>query len=156
MPTDSLILEGEALYDYLPHRPPFLFVEWAEVTAEAVRGRYTFQPDEYFFKGHFPQFPVVPAVISLEALGQGGVIWIYSQMPMRHQRPVRKERVFFAKSEEVRMFSPVLPGQTIEFTCTVIDVTKVMVSFDGLVTCDGQKVLRMNEFYLAYEMEKAQ
>jgi 3-hydroxyacyl-[acyl-carrier-protein] dehydratase len=148
------ILEGEALLSHLPHRPPFLFLDRAEVMEESITAQYTFKPDEYFFKGHFPQFPIVPAVICLEALGQAGVVWIFSQMPRRKGQPVRRDRVFFAKTEEVRMYSPVLPGQSIELTCNVVDITRAMVSFEGLVTSNGQKVLRMGDFFLAYEMEK--
>lgn len=59
---------------YLPHRKPFLFVDEFEVSEDAstVTGSRTFTGDDFFFKGHFPGYPVVPGVILIEAMAQCG------------------------------------------------------------------------------------
>ncbi|RPJ09200.1 MAG: beta-hydroxyacyl-ACP dehydratase, partial [Spirochaetaceae bacterium] len=57
----------------LPHRKPFLYVDKLEkATEEEIIGYKTFGPDEYFFKGHFPEYPVVPGVILVETMAQTG------------------------------------------------------------------------------------
>lgn len=61
------------LCDLIPHRAPFLMVDRLEtVTKELIVGYKTFKDDEYFFKGHFPGYPVVPGVLLIESMAQVG------------------------------------------------------------------------------------
>ncbi len=61
------------LTELLPHRDPFLFVDSIETaTRERIIGYKSFTKDEYFFKGHFPSYPVVPGVILVETMAQCG------------------------------------------------------------------------------------
>ena len=55
----------------LPHREPFLFIdEVLEVNDEFIEAKRFVSPDEDFFKGHFPNFPIMPGVLVLEAMAQ--------------------------------------------------------------------------------------
>src|SRR5579859_5279267 len=57
--------------DFVPQRPPFLFLdEIEELTARSARGRYRYKEDEWFFKGHFPGNPIVPGAIQIETMAQ--------------------------------------------------------------------------------------
>ncbi|MDR1838586.1 MAG: 3-hydroxyacyl-ACP dehydratase FabZ [Treponema sp.] len=57
----------------LPHRDPFLFVdEIIEANEEKIIAKRVFTANEYFFKGHFPDYPVVPGVILVETMAQSG------------------------------------------------------------------------------------
>ncbi|MDR1948747.1 MAG: 3-hydroxyacyl-ACP dehydratase FabZ [Spirochaetaceae bacterium] len=59
--------------ELLPHREPFLFVdEILRVDKEGISARHVFTEGEFFFKGHFPQYPVVPGVILIETMAQSG------------------------------------------------------------------------------------
>jgi 3-hydroxyacyl-[acyl-carrier-protein] dehydratase len=59
----------------IPQQPPFRFVDRIlEVDSEHIVGAYTFKPDEFFYRGHFPGDPVTPGVILIEAMAQTGVV----------------------------------------------------------------------------------
>jgi len=59
--------------DILLHRDPFLFVdEILKADKEKIVGKYTYKESEFFFKGHFPNHPVVPGVLQIELMAQVG------------------------------------------------------------------------------------
>ncbi len=62
----------ESVSDFLRHRPPFLFVDSAQVDRELLiaHGNYRFEKGSWFFPGHFPESPLVPGVILLEMAAQ--------------------------------------------------------------------------------------
>ena len=65
--------ERAGIEKLLPHRDPFLFVDTIDVTDEKrVVARHIFTDGEFFFKGHFPEYPVVPGVILVETMAQAG------------------------------------------------------------------------------------
>jgi len=65
--------EGAEVETLLPHRKPFLFVDrLTSVKDHHTEGEVTFTDDMWFFKGHFPQYPIVPGVILVETMAQCG------------------------------------------------------------------------------------
>lgn len=65
--------EGKEVEVLLPHRKPFLFVDrLTEVTLKRTVGEVTYDEDQWFFKGHFPGYPIVPGVILVETMAQCG------------------------------------------------------------------------------------
>ena len=68
-------MSHQQILDAIPHRPPMLLVD--EVQAwedEHIVCRKTFQPEEWFFQGHYPDYPLVPGVILCEAAMQAGAV----------------------------------------------------------------------------------
>ena len=108
-------LSGEAL---LPHRPPFLFVDklWSADDTGAI-GEYTFTTEKNdFFRGHFPDFPVVPGVVLIEAMSQVAGAAVVA-------RRIIGEQVSFAIAaiDEVRIRQPFRPGDRL---VTVVEVVR--------------------------------
>jgi len=103
------------ILELLPQQAPFRFVdEILEVDEERIAGRYTFRPDEWFYRGHFPERPITPGVILLESMCQVGVValGIYLFALERPAEDVRNWTTMFVEAES-EFFRSVLPGETV-------------------------------------------
>ena len=75
-----MILNTNDIKDLIPHREPFLFVDTCKIIVPGEHGKSEriFSENEYFFKGHFPNNPIVPGVIIVEAMAQtAGIVVSY-------------------------------------------------------------------------------
>ena len=99
----------------IPHRDPFLFLD--EVTelepGRRVVARKGVRPDEWFFPGHFPDRPIMPGVIMVEALAQAGAVAVLSLAENRGKLAL------FAGIDDVRFKRIVEPGDELTLTCEV-------------------------------------
>ena len=83
------MLNKEQIMEILPHRPPMLLVdEIVEMDEEHVIGLLHLTGDEFFFQGHFPGNPIMPAVFRLEALAQAGGVALLSMPEFRGKTAV--------------------------------------------------------------------
>ena len=95
----------------IPHREPFLFVdEIVECEEDRILCKKTFHGDEYFFAGHYPNFPIVPGVLQCEAAMQAGAILLSR---MLKDENIGDHLPVVAKMGEVRFKQMVHPGDTI-------------------------------------------
>ena len=102
----------------LPHREPFLFVdEVLEVNAESIVAKWFVSPEAEFFKGHFPNFPIMPGVLVLEAMAQScGVLGSHIMSQTANESSV----YLLCGIEKVRFRKKVLPGDTLVFKSSVL------------------------------------
>jgi len=117
----------------LPHRAPFLFVdEVLEAGPERIVCRHVFGPDEFFFRGHFPQYPVVPGVILIETMAQSG------GAGLRRTGALGGEALFFLASvDKVKFRRQVRPGEEVRSEITNLRVSPRMIKQAGKAYVGG-------------------
>jgi 3-hydroxyacyl-[acyl-carrier-protein] dehydratase len=103
----------ETIESIIPHRDPFLFLdEVVELEPGShVVARKSVRADEWFFPGHFPDRPIMPGVIMVEALAQAGAVAVLSVEENRGRLAL------FAGIDDVRFKRIVEPGDELTLTC---------------------------------------
>jgi 3-hydroxyacyl-[acyl-carrier-protein] dehydratase len=103
----------ETIESIIPHRDPFLFLdEVVELEPGShVVARKSVRADEWFFPGHFPERPIMPGVIMVEALAQAGAVAVLSVEENRGRLAL------FAGIDDVRFKRIVEPGDELTLTC---------------------------------------
>lgn len=110
-------LNPSSLLDLIPQKEPFRFVDKIEYAdAEKSKGSYFFKKDEYFYKGHFPDIPITPSVILVEAMAQIGLI------PLGIMN-MAKESAEMKKLD----FKPIFTNSEVKFVNVVYPETKIIV-----------------------------
>lgn len=113
------MFDQETIKTVLPHRAPFLFCDRIlEASPERVVAEVDYGPDRYFFKGHFPNYPVCPGVILVESMAQcGGAGYRLGAAD------VGDKLFLFAKLMEVRFVNQVRPGDTVRYEIETVKAT---------------------------------
>jgi beta-hydroxyacyl-ACP dehydratase FabZ len=109
-------LDIDAIRGILPHRYPFLLVDRIlEMDTERVVGIKNVTVNEPFFSGHFPDFPVMPGVLIVEAMAQVAGVLVLSRIEDRE-----KKVVLLASVDEAKFRKPVRPGDQLRIEMTVV------------------------------------
>lgn len=120
----------------IPHREPFLLVdEIVERSPARIVCRKTFRIDEYFYAGHYPQFPLTPGVLLCEAAMQAGAI-LLSQFVTGDGVPVA------TRMNDVRFKRMVRPGETVELDVELKERLADAFFLQAKVTCEGKLAVR--------------
>ncbi|MBM7835524.1 3-hydroxyacyl-ACP dehydratase FabZ [Clostridium sardiniense] len=122
--------------EILPHRYPFLLVDRIVEMEEgkSVTGYKNVTANEQFFQGHFPEEPVMPGVLILEAIAQVGAVALLTKEEFKGKIPL------FAGADKVRFRQKVVPGDKLELTCEIIKLRGPVGIGKGVAKVDGKKV----------------
>ena len=127
------VLDINEIRGILPHRYPFLLVDRiVELDADRVVGIKNVTANEPFFQGHFPDFPVMPGVLIVEAMAQTAGVLVLKSMPDRENK-----LVLLVAVENARFRRPVVPGDSLRMEMKVIKRKASVAKMAGVATVDG-------------------
>jgi UDP-3-O-[3-hydroxymyristoyl] N-acetylglucosamine deacetylase/3-hydroxyacyl-[acyl-carrier-protein] dehydratase len=110
------VMDVNQIMKILPHRPPFLLVDKIlEISDKHIIGLKNITMNEEFFNGHFPEKPIMPGVLQIEAMAQAGGVLILNTVS-----DPENYLTFFAKIENAKFKYPVVPGDTLIFKCELL------------------------------------
>ncbi len=153
MSEHDLPIDINAIIGFLPHRYPFLLLDRVIEFSpeESIVGIKNVTVNEPFFTGHFPDQPVMPGVLILEALAQASGVLAFKSRGWRAD----KEHIFyFVGIDNARFKQPVLPGDQLRLEVTVEKVKSSIWKFIGQAKVDG-KVVCSADFMCARKEVKA-
>lgn len=124
----------------IPHRPPFLFVdEVVEASADRIVTRKLADPQAEFFRGHYPDHPVMPGVLICECCFQAGALLVAHRLDGAEAGTVP----VITRIQDARFKRMVKPGQTLDVEVTLDDELDGAYFMTGRVTVDGKAVVRV-------------
>tara|TARA_B110000977_G_scaffold117096_1_gene151252 strand:- start:149 stop:589 length:441 start_codon:yes stop_codon:yes gene_type:complete len=134
-----MVMDVKEIREYLPHRYPFLLVD--RVTelnlGESIVAYKNVTVNEPFFNGHFPDHPVMPGVLILEAMAQAAGILGFKTMD---KTPQDGSIYYFVGSDKLRFKRPVVPGDKLQLEAAMMSEKRGIWKFECRASVDGQLV----------------
>lgn len=129
------MLTAKEIKEIIPHRYPFLLLDRVEevVVGVSAKGYKNVSINEPFFQGHYPDYPVMPGVLIIEAMAQLGGVTMLSKDELKGKVPL------FAGVDKVRWKKQVVPGDRLDLEIEIIKERGPIVIAKGLAKVDGKK-----------------
>lgn len=129
-------MDAREIAAILPHRFPMLMVDRIlEITENSIVALKNVTINELQFLGHFPNYPVMPGVLIIEAMAQAAGVLVASQAPH-----TRGKLMFLASIEEAKFRRPVVPGDQLRVEMKLARLKHTVAKLQGIATVDGQPV----------------
>ena len=132
-----LVLNIQQIMKVLPHRYPFLLVDRIEEVEEGVmvNGYKNVTVNEPFFQGHFPEHPIMPGVLIVEAMAQVGGAYVTVLDNIADDQVT-----YFVGIDKARFRKPVVPGDVLRLEIELISRRRGMYQFKGMAYVGDTKV----------------
>jgi len=135
-PTKTTLDIGEILA-ILPHRYPFLLIDRVIdiVRKKRIVAIKNVTVNEPFFTGHFPNYPIMPGVLMVEAIAQAGGALLLTEIPDRDNK-----LMVFTGIDSAKFRRPVVPGDQVRIEVKVLNWRSTAVRMQGTATVEGKVV----------------
>ncbi|WP_299591958.1 3-hydroxyacyl-ACP dehydratase FabZ [uncultured Microbulbifer sp.] len=137
------MMDVQEIRQYLPHRYPFLLVDRVVELEEGklIKGYKNISINEEVFNGHFPEVPIFPGVMIVEALAQVSGILGFKTLG---QKPEDGYLYLFAGIDNVRFKRQVVPGDRLQLESEVVSERRGIWKFAGKASVDGELAASAN------------
>ncbi|AXC13101.1 3-hydroxyacyl-[acyl-carrier-protein] dehydratase, FabZ form [Acidisarcina polymorpha] len=134
-PQSKQVLDIAQIMAILPHRYPFLLIDRVvEITRmKRIVAIKNVTINEPFFAGHFPEYPIMPGVLVVEAIAQAGGALLLTEIPDRE-----KKVMLFTGIERAKFRRPVVPGDQLRIVVEVLNWRVRAVKMEGKAYVDGK------------------
>lgn len=137
------MIPTEKITDLIPHRPPFLWVDSIlDFTDTSLQAQKFIPEDLDVFKGHYPDNPILPGVLSCEALFQTGALLI--SLLLKESTEPRSGVPVITRVEGVKFKRPVNPGDTINMTVSLKEILGGAWFLKGILRVGGKIAVQTN------------
>lgn len=125
------------ILDHLPHRYPFLLIDRVLELEPGKRilALKNVTMNEPFFPGHFPHFPVMPGVLTIEAMAQAAAVLSFRTMDAK---PDADSVYYFAGIDNARFKRPVVPGDQLQIEVSIVFNKRGLWKYSGVARVDGE------------------
>ena len=148
----DVLMNKEQIMEIIPHRDPFLLIdEMVEMeTGVKAHARKYIKEDDFWFKGHFPGYPVTPGVLMVEMLAQAAAVCILSA-------PEHKGKIgLFGGIDKVKFRRQVVPGDVLDLEIEIIRARGPVVTCKGIASVGGEKAVSCEITCIAADTEKSE
>lgn len=133
----EVLMNKEQIMEIIPHRDPFLLIDEIlemEVGVK-IKARKYIKENEFWFKGHFPDYPVTPGVLMIEMLAQAGAVCMLS-------KPEFNGKIgLFGGIDKAKFRRQVVPGDVLDLEVEVIKQRGPVATCKALASVEGQKAV---------------